>query len=171
MENIKNTVGAIPFIGSWLADQLDGSIKAFDTTDLKDAMNYITQFSLDLNTNIAQNFKGTNSSAKAIKSTGRILGVLGIALTINDFWETFEYNSKIDRIIEYHFIGPGKGNYMTGETKGQLLARYIYATDRINKLLEEGLVTHITSKTKVKNRNFFDPIQLERLKYELSQIK
>ncbi|RXZ79051.1 hypothetical protein EBB07_24685 [Paenibacillaceae bacterium] len=143
---------------------------------MKDALNYLTQLSLDTGTKISRKhaaIDNKSSSSRLAKTTGRLLGFIGAALTINDFWETTNYNAKIDNIINYHFINLGisSGNYMRGSTKGQLLAKYLYASERIKELLKEEKVTYISSSTRVLNANYFDPKELKRLKEELILIK
>ncbi|BBI33841.1 hypothetical protein [Cohnella abietis] len=69
-----------------------------------DAAKYFTQFALDLTTRDAQKIETSDPNFKAVKSLGRLLGLISVGMTIKDFWDTFKYNDGIDKIIEFYFI-------------------------------------------------------------------
>lgn len=178
-EYAKNTLSArIPFVGSWVADKATefSGLESFSNADIKAAelildFSYTESAGMEAFSAFSESYGKTNLKySNLVKYGGKIVAAISLASTAESFLDTYRYNDKIDRVIEYYLNG-WSGNFLVSETKAELLAKYLYASERIEALLNEGII--LFEGDSFEDENYvraFKGNGLDQLKEELSEI-
>ncbi|QGQ93744.1 hypothetical protein EHS13_01890 [Paenibacillus psychroresistens] len=150
-EYLSNALGATPFVGSWFVSFSNkaSSLKDFSYKDIKAAKEYLS-FSetestlLDTYSSLSEKVASKGGKfSKLVGASGKILSFISTVSTAESFWNTFNYDSRIDHLIDEHLnISGYNGYFITGATKAELLAKYLYAYTRIAGLLTEGRIVY-----------------------------